>query len=369
MAGYIKTEDQKPIKPEPDAGNGAPFMPMEDLLDESADLEFYDKFEDTADTYDRMYLTRLPSYLWEAWSKLDDDAEIEIGKIRQFQNKDGKMQLQMLLHNNIQPHQELPKEYNLDVHNFDVHNTFVFSEQDLGSYAAKNKERAKALAAGIPAHLLRQQQQKQSGESSDRGRRTGPYTRKAIPNLVLLTFVVCRKTRIAGRIKHEVLCTPAANPETERFLFSRTKKTQETKKNVKVYAAGTNPQGLSGDKEWAGYLKVTDKPSKAKKMENKTARWPENQLLDAIAECFGRHRFWSIKAFRNEIPQPEVYLRETLEKIAVLHRSGRFANHWQLRDEYQGMLKTAQPQDDAAAPAADIISDDEDEDMKMEDVL
>ncbi|KAK0668113.1 putative transcription initiation factor IIF subunit beta [Cercophora samala] len=358
MAGFIKPEEQKPIKAEPDAGSASPFM--EDLLDESADLEFYDKFKDSADKYDRMYLARLPNYLWEAWSKLDDDAEIEIGKIRQFQDKDGKTQLQMLLHPNIQPHQELPKEYNLDVHNFDVHNTFVFSEQDLGSYAAKNKERAKALAAGIPAHLLRQQQQKQSGESSDRGRRSGPYTRKAIP----------KKTRIAGRIKHEVLCTPAANPETERFLFSRTKKTQETKKEVKVYEAGTNPQGLSGDKEWAGYLKVTEKPTKAKKMENKTSRWPENQLLDAIADCFGQHRFWSIKAFRNVIPQPEVYLRETLEKIAVLHRSGSFANHWELKQEYKGMLKTAQPQDDAAAPPPDnIISDDEDEDLKMEDVI
>lgn len=96
----------------------------------------------------------------------------------------------MLLHSNIQPHQELPKEYNLDVHNPDVHNTFVFTEQDLGSYAAKNKERAKALAAGIPAHLLRQQQQKQSGESSDRGRRSGPYTRKAIPSEQFRSFLV-----------------------------------------------------------------------------------------------------------------------------------------------------------------------------------
>lgn len=85
----MKTEEQKPVKAEPDAANGSPFM--EDLLDESADLEFYDKFKDSADTYDRMYLARLPSYLWEAWSKLDDDDEIEIGKIRQFQDKDGKM--------------------------------------------------------------------------------------------------------------------------------------------------------------------------------------------------------------------------------------------------------------------------------------
>ena len=36
-----------------------------------------------------MYLARLPHSLWEAWSKLDDDAEIQIGTIRQW-NEVGK---------------------------------------------------------------------------------------------------------------------------------------------------------------------------------------------------------------------------------------------------------------------------------------
>lgn len=122
--------------------------------------------------------------------------------------------------------------------------------------------------------------------------------------------------------------------------------------------------------------KIADnKPSKAKKMDNKTARWPENQLLDEIARCFSEHRYWSIKAFRNKIPQPEAFIRECLEKIAVLHRSGPFANHWSLKPEYEGMMakkNLPQPANDAAAPkpGADIASEDEDDDdIKMEDVL
>src|SRR5690242_12089359 len=106
-------------------------------------------------------------------------------------------------------------------------------------------------------------------------------------------------------------------------------------------------------------------------MENKATRWPENQLLDAIARCFSEHKFWSIKAFRGKIPQPEAYLRECLDKIAVLHRSGTFANHWSLKPEYEGMITSLpKPADDAAVPKADVPSDDEDdEDVKMEDVL
>jgi transcription initiation factor TFIIF subunit beta len=85
----IKPEEIKPeqIKPDPDAGS--PFMD-EALDEENPDLEFYDKLPD-ADAYSRMYLARLPNYVWEAWSKLDDDAEIEIGTVRQWSDKDGNL--------------------------------------------------------------------------------------------------------------------------------------------------------------------------------------------------------------------------------------------------------------------------------------
>jgi len=86
---------------------------------------------------------------------------------------------------NITEHKDLPKEYNMEIANPDVHNTFVFSEQDLPSYAAKNKERAAALAQGIPAHLLRQQQRQTEPQqpAADRtARRAAPYTRRAIPS-------------------------------------------------------------------------------------------------------------------------------------------------------------------------------------------
>ena len=73
------------VKPEPDAGS--PFA--EDELDESTDLEFYDKTAQSG-AYKNMYLARLPAYLWKAWAELDDDQEIVIGKIRQWTQPNGK---------------------------------------------------------------------------------------------------------------------------------------------------------------------------------------------------------------------------------------------------------------------------------------
>ncbi|KAL2024168.1 hypothetical protein VTK56DRAFT_9324 [Thermocarpiscus australiensis] len=346
--------EQPQIKPDPDAGS--PFV--DEALDETPDLEFYDTSPD-ADAYSRMYLARLPNYVWQAWSKLDDDAEIEIGTIRQWMDKDGALRLQMLLKSDIPAHQGLPKEYNMNVVDHDVHNTFIFTEQDLPSYEARNKERAEALARGIPAHLLRKQY-RHTEQTAERGRKGAPYARRPIP----------KKTRIAGKIKHEVVCTPVQNAETDKFLFSRAQSSQQTEKQVKVYDR-LPPNGITDTKDWESFLKTKEKPTKAKKIENKAARWPENQLLDAIAQCFSQHKYWSIKAFRGAIPQPEAYLRECLDKIAVLHRTGTFANHWSLKPEYQGMVASLpKPAEDAAAPKPDVPTDDEDEeDIKMEDVL
>jgi transcription initiation factor TFIIF subunit beta len=67
------------IKADPDAKVGSPAnFADEDIYEDAGDLEF------NADPmYQQLYLARVPKYLWDLWSKLDDDAEIEIGTVRQ----------------------------------------------------------------------------------------------------------------------------------------------------------------------------------------------------------------------------------------------------------------------------------------------
>jgi transcription initiation factor TFIIF subunit beta len=52
----------------------------DDVYEDAGDLEFFDP----SSSQKNLYLARLPTKLWEAWSKLDDDAEIQIGTIRQW---------------------------------------------------------------------------------------------------------------------------------------------------------------------------------------------------------------------------------------------------------------------------------------------
>ena len=121
--------------------------------------------------------------------------------------------------------------------------------------------------------------------------------------------------------------------------------------------------------------------SKAAAQDTKTARMPQNELLDRIFSCFRRYNFWSMKALRAELQQPEAYPRETLDKVADMPKSGRFAMHWTLKPEFKNATNAGA--DDGSAPTTagplDGIDDsdsgdldgedDDDDDVKMEDVL
>lgn len=74
------------IKPDPDAMVGSPLLEDDDLED-AGDLEFYDQTQ-PGDPMGTMYLARLPHNLWKAWAELDDDAEVQIGTIRQWNETD-----------------------------------------------------------------------------------------------------------------------------------------------------------------------------------------------------------------------------------------------------------------------------------------
>jgi len=72
------------IKPDPEAPGASPAaLSEEDIYEDAGDLEF-----NSDSVFQSLYLARVPKYVWEAWSKLDDDAEIQIGTLRMAIVKD-----------------------------------------------------------------------------------------------------------------------------------------------------------------------------------------------------------------------------------------------------------------------------------------
>ncbi|KAI1081753.1 transcription initiation factor IIF, beta subunit-domain-containing protein [Whalleya microplaca] len=352
------------IKAEPDDGVGASpsVMSEDDIYEDAGDLDFYDPSDISADA---VYLTHVPKYLYDAWANLDDDAEIRIGTVRQWTEGEGdkaKTHIAMLLDHRLAQHQPIPKEYNLDVKDMKLPNTFLFTEQDLPGY----KNKAQGPNSDIPAHLRPRPERPPQKPQPEAGRkqRYQPYYRKAIP----------KKTVLAGRFRHELNCHPVWTEEAKHLLSIRN--TEITKPKSTTTLAGTSkPSGVitvgthvPNDR----FIRPGGDPKKAgkKQKEEKAARLPKSELLDRIFNCFERYRYWSMKSFKQELRQPEAWLREVLDEIAFMHRTGPFTNYWELRQDGKDAGNVPQNQSVApnAAPEVDESESDAD-DVEMEDVI
>jgi len=62
---------------------------------------------------------------------------------------------------------------------------------------------------------------------------------------------------------------------------------------------------------------------------------PKNQLLDLLFKLFGERETWPIKLLRERTQQPEAFLKETLNDIAFLHRSGEHNGTWELKENFK----------------------------------
>ena len=64
------------VKQDPDNTGASPSARSdEDIYEDAGDLDFTGSDQS-------VFLSRLPKFLWEHWSKLDDDQEITIGRVR-----------------------------------------------------------------------------------------------------------------------------------------------------------------------------------------------------------------------------------------------------------------------------------------------
>lgn len=90
---------------------------------------------------------------------------------------------------------------------------------------------------------------------------------------------------------------------------------------------------------------------------------PQNELLDRIFDCFRQFQYWPFKTLKAKLQQPEAYLKETLEMVAHLVKSGDFAMTWELKPETQQSNYSMMPQYGNAKaelpPGFDDASEDE----------
>ena len=377
LEGGSSSNGQGPvIKPEPDNSTSLPpSQHDDDIYEDTGDLDF-----STADQ--SVYLTRLPNFLWEAWSKLDEDQEVQVGTLRiegsendvkrvgrrvfpsRNERADGD-QMSMMLLPDIGKRKNVPKEYNLQITDQHTINTFIFSEKDLSGFKSRQKDWAlNDTPVGRMGRVRK-----------NRGR--FPEYRRTIP----------KQTSISGQARTELNCQPVENAEYQRIMDERTREAFRNRKQTQlidgVVAGGAgnilNPGALGSNVDFTSFINKVG-PQRKNKNINKTARMPQNELLDLIYECFKEYTYWPLRSLKERVQQPEAYLRQTLEMVAIMLRSGPHAMQWQLKPESrEGRYAEAgvfdQAKDEAAPEVGPSVGldgaddmEEEDENVDMEDI-
>ena len=170
--------------------------------------------------------------------------------------------------------------------------------------------------------------------------------------------------------------TPVFNEEYKAYQAKRVREQEAYKFNTRqvednaivsnLLAPGT--AGRTGTLGFTNFMKPVKPVRKA--TDNKAHRMAQGDLQSRLFECFGQHEYWSMKAFREKLQQPEAYLKEVLDGIAVMNKSGPFNGKWSLKPEYKNAVKEGASgvAAEGAGGEGDGDGGDDDDEVEMEDV-
>lgn len=344
------------------------------------DDEFY---EDTGelqmprDNRNSIILSRIPEWLYEHisnWDELtegDDNDQIVLGEVLSLppdnpydKNQDnaasGKKATQqtpsgppkppsMRIFMNKQWHEKtgLPTAFEINgqsVNKVQLQNTYIFTEKDLPGYKANGVGRNKPGSFNSVVQ-----------DPKARINKPGPKYRRAIP----------KETALIGSITDQYVSTPLNTKEFIDFNSQRTKhavlgrntRTEIIDQHIDEVTAMNKLQ-----ESFTSFIRPTNKN---KSQQNKYNRMPQNELIDMLHSMFDDFKYWTMKAIKAKVKQPEAYLKETLPRIAEMVRSGTFASTWK-RQETFNMNRSLGREE---VGDSTVKMEDDDEDDEMEDVL
>lgn len=174
------------------------------------------------------------------------------------------------------------------------------------------------------------------------------------------------QTALIGAATREYNAVPLPTAEFLEFNRQSVRKSIQGKQSSVNIIDDKNAETSARAKDvFKGFY--TNKPQQRTQL-NKAARIPRNELIDMLHECFDQYAYWPMKALKRHTKQPEAYLKEVLQDMAVLIKGGSFAGNWKRNSNFDTVGRDLSGQiDDAAPPGDDDGDDDGDEDM--EDVI
>ncbi|KAF4615823.1 hypothetical protein D9613_012434 [Agrocybe pediades] len=317
----------------------------------------------------RVWLVKIPKFLMERWANINVE-DMHLATLRVYQpppdKPHQKARIVLFLPPNrdpndpnapVPPQQEHP---NRPV--FDTYTSFTTNGPEPTCYELD------MVNESVDNQIVVAERPKDPPPTNSNGAAPAPVNTRA------------RTTILTGRIKHECNLRPAFDANYRRQMKERHRKYNTPVRQIKMI----DPSGVPGGRGGVNRLSsgvgmgagnafsdfVKTKPKQAKGTFERMARIPYNQLLDLLFPLFKENPRWGIRPLRQRTQQPEAYLKETLQGIAFLHKSGEYNGLWELTNEFKDKADQADLPPPALTNMDDVKSeeDDDDEDDDMEEV-
>ena len=281
-----------------------------------------------------------------------------------------------------------PKEYNLLPSRRETllprrpRNAFVFSEKDMPGYKKRHVGPYDEEGSNYHGRSYLYEKNKRDSKRKESKKRFEPYTRKPIP----------KQTAIAGVVSHEFECAPVQNAEYKELetlkakIMLKPKEEIETSfdnlKDAKYLAPGTIDMYGKTTTAKVSFLPFLKFPSRLTfsqqerkrreaAKENRASRLPKNELIDMLLDLFQYYKYWGLRELKKKTNQPDAYLREVLNDIATMWKSGDLSGKWELKPEFKERDAITNYAEGMAPEAVDSEADlgeDDDENETFEDV-
>lgn len=354
------------VKQEQEEADHALLSDPEDYLEENESLDM-----NLSHGNQKIWLVKLPRYLAEQWTNRQNLNGQQLGNVKIRQNtgpNKKKLEVKLVL-NNTDPRSTIPNEYDLSIFNTQVHNSYVFSEENLKRFKQELTEMGDMPDQPLLSSLEKEPPQRQFFRVEKNTDGPDGVAKKFVPYVKTIP----KKTKLVGKIVHDCQIVPLKSDRRYGQMLAQRQNMPLTKERPKVTFLNEIPGVLQSQagpsitgRSTSLFLKSNAVKNKA---DGRAIRMDKQRLLDILFQLFEEYEYWSMKGLKERTRQPETYLKESLESIANLIKKGPYTSKYNLKPEYR-RLRDAER---AARLGTNLDEDeekkDDDDDVEMEDVI
>ncbi|KAF7727333.1 hypothetical protein EC973_007642 [Apophysomyces ossiformis] len=174
---------------------------------------------------------------------------------------------------------------------------------------------------------------------------------------------------ISGTVHHECAATPTQLGSYRNIMRKRVIDAGTPQRTVQVLGQNNQPVFVPGASNSMPTSSFSDfiTAKKRRTDKEKATRMPRNELMDLLFAAFERYPYWTFRGIVEHTKQPAQYLKEILSDICIHNKRGPYAGNYQLRPEYKQRPSAAElPEGDNEPQQPSSDDDDEDEEaMEM----